>query len=78
MQKFGMKVRAFTNKNQEDRWYFQQTGKSRNSFVIVQFILLNCVTLAYISSKKMKYIYIYFQGYESSKGLAIIQDFTTH
>ena len=40
--------------------------------------VLNFVTLAYISSKKMVYIYFYFYGYESSKGLAIIQDFTAH
>jgi hypothetical protein len=38
----------------------------------------NFVTLAYISSKKMIYIYFYFWGYENSEGLAIIQDFAAH
>jgi hypothetical protein len=40
--------------------------------------VLNFVTLAYISSKKMVYIFFFFYGYESSKGQAIIQDFTVH
>jgi hypothetical protein len=32
--------------------------------------------LADISSKKMRDIHNYFEGYENSKGLAFIQDFT--
>ena len=40
--------------------------------------VLNSVTLDYISSKKIIDIYFYFWGYENSKGLAIIQDFTAH
>ena len=36
------------------------------------------VTLAHISSKKNVDIYFYGYGYESYKGLAIIQDFTAH
>ena len=31
-----------------------------------------------LSLKKGIYIYFYFQGYENSKGLGIIQDFTAH
>ena len=38
----------------------------------------NCITLAYVSSKKIIYIYFYCQGYENSKGLAIIQYFIGH
>ena len=38
----------------------------------------NFVTSAYISSKKIIDIYFYFWGYEKSKELAIIQDFTAH
>ena len=34
--------------------------------------VLDFLTLAYISSKKMEYIF-YFYGYESSNGLAIIE-----
>jgi hypothetical protein len=40
--------------------------------------VLNFITLDYISSTKMIDINFYFYGYESSKGLAIIQDFTAH
>ena len=40
--------------------------------------VLNFITLAYLSSKKMIYIHFYCNGYEDSKGLAIIQDFTAH
>jgi hypothetical protein len=40
--------------------------------------VLNFVTLAYISAMKEIHIYFYFQGYEKSKGLAIIQDFAAH
>ena len=40
--------------------------------------VLNFITLAYISSRKMIDIHFYCLGYESSKGLAIIQDFTAH
>ena len=34
--------------------------------------------MAYVSSKKLIDIHFYFYGYESSKGPAIIQDFTAH
>ena len=40
--------------------------------------VFNFITLAYISSKKIIFIHFYCQGYEHSKGLAIIQDFTAH
>ena len=40
--------------------------------------VLTFITLAYVSSKKMIDIYFFLYGYESSKGLAIIQDFTAH
>ena len=40
--------------------------------------VLNFITLAYVSSKKMIYINFYCNGYENSKELAIIQDFTAH
>ena len=40
--------------------------------------VLNFITLAYFSSKKMIDIHFYCQGYENSKGLAIIHDFTAH
>jgi hypothetical protein len=38
----------------------------------------NFVILAYISSKKFIDVYFYFQGYENSEVLAIIQNFTAY
>ena len=40
--------------------------------------VLNFITLAYVSSKKMIDIHFYWYGCEKSIGLAIIQDFTAH
>ena len=40
--------------------------------------VLDFITLADNASKKMIYIYDYFEGYENSKDLAFIQDFTAH
>jgi hypothetical protein len=38
----------------------------------------NFISLAYISSKKMRDICFHCYRYESSKGLSIIQDLTAH
>ena len=40
--------------------------------------VLIVITLAYVYSRKMKDVHFYCWGYENSKGLAIIQDFTAH
>jgi hypothetical protein len=40
--------------------------------------LSNFITLEYVSSKKMIDIHLYCQGYENSKGQAIIQEITAH
>jgi hypothetical protein len=40
--------------------------------------VLYFITLDYVSSKKIIYINFYWYGYESSKGLSIIHDFTAH
>ena len=40
--------------------------------------VLNFIILAHVSLKKIIYINFYCEGYENSKGLAIIQDFTAH
>jgi hypothetical protein len=59
-------------------WGAQWTALPHIKGVAKKRGVLNFITLAYVSSKKMTDIHFYCQRYENNKGLAIIQDCTAH